>query len=468
MTTNNENENEFEMPDESNLTREVQEGINLPDDGNDESKLPDGNDLTRDVQAGIDLPESENDDNQLPGGNDLTRDVQAGIDLPPSQRSSKGSIISQFNNMPKGIKVMSMVALAIVLLGSITFLFSDETKTEPKSNTISSDDEFRNQTERFGLKKELKETFIPKEDRTVLPPDIEASMQPPRPTTAQAPKSKTAQKLNDLQPAGAPQHQNPLKSHISKKSASNKKFNMSPDYQLSPLLQQRMSENYQRAMSFYSSPQLVYTSGDNGTTGNPDLKKTVDKEYQNLYEGADKVSKGHQFYMAAGSEMRAVLDEPIDTDYPSIVRATVIYPSELSGSKVLISYNLGNERVSASVLKLILPDKGLGRPKEMTIDAVVRDGLPGIGGDVNHHWMPQIMAGIANAGIAGGALYYASKQGPSDNLGAALIAQPMIEKGTEGLMRPIDHFGRRRAVTVKADAGQEFAVILITGFEVML
>ena len=89
-------------------------------------------------------------------------------------------------------------------------------------------------------------------------------------------------------------------------------------------------------------------------------------------------------------------------------------PAELSGATILLSYSLSNERVTAQVQKLILPAKENEKAREMTIAAVVKSGLPGLSGDVNHHWVSQIASGIANAGLTAGALAYASQNSSKD------------------------------------------------------
>ena len=171
--------------------------------------------------------------------------------------------------------------------------------------------------------------------------------------------------------------------------------------------------------------------------------------------------------VSAGQELMAVLTEALDSDYPSVAKATLTSPPELNGSTILISYALGQERVAAQVLKLILPAKEGERAREQAMAAVVKSGLPGLGGDVSHHWIPQIAAGVASAGLAAGALYYAA-QNQNKDLGTAVLVSPMIEQSVQGVTKPINYLGRERPVTVQVPAGTEFKLLVTEGFEVDL
>jgi type IV secretory pathway VirB10-like protein len=171
--------------------------------------------------------------------------------------------------------------------------------------------------------------------------------------------------------------------------------------------------------------------------------------------------------ISAGQELTAVLTESVNSDYPSVAKATLTSPAELSGATVLLSYSLGNERVTAQILKMILPAKEGEKAMEMTLSAVVKTGLPGLTGDVSHHWTAQIASGLASAGLTAGALAYAS-QNSSKDLGTAVLVAPMVEQSVQGVLKPINYLGRDRPVTVTVPAGTEFTILVTEGFEVDL
>jgi len=239
------------------------------------------------------------------------------------------------------------------------------------------------------------------------------------------------------------------------------------EYHLSRELEMRLSEPYQKALAFYASEQVVFNRAANNlgaASANP--LGGVDSSLRNLTDRPAGFA-GSKIVVSAGSELTAVLNETLNTDYPSIVKATLTSPPELAGAIALLSYALGNERATAQVGKIVLPAKSAAvKAKEVTVASVVKSGLPGLGGDVNHHWGPQIAAGLANAGLTAGALAYASSQSSSDNLGTAVLLAPVIQQGVEGVLKPINYLGRDRPITVTVPAGTEFTILVTEGFEV--
>jgi hypothetical protein len=234
-----------------------------------------------------------------------------------------------------------------------------------------------------------------------------------------------------------------------------------PGFRADSSLSKRMTDEYQKALAFNSSEQLVFTSDR--------IERDAEKGRSQSNGTASKSPTGGmgRVIVSAGQELTAVLNESLDSDYPSVAKATLTSPPELHGSTILISYALGQERVTAQVMKLILPSKEGERAREQTLAAVIKSGLPGLGGDVSHHWIPQIAAGVANAGLTAGALYYAS-QNQNKDLGTAVLVAPMIEQSVQGVMKPINYLGRDRPVTVKVPAGTEFKLLVTEGFEVDL
>jgi type IV secretory pathway VirB10-like protein len=224
---------------------------------------------------------------------------------------------------------------------------------------------------------------------------------------------------------------------------------------------QRMSDEYQKAMAFNASEQLVFTRDRSEREGEKGKAQQPQAGPKAAFASPTHV------VVSAGQELTAVLTEALNSDYPSVAKATLTSPSELAGCTILLSYALGQERISAQILKLILPAREGERAREQTLAAVIKTGLPGLGGDVSHHWIPQIAAGVANAGLTAGALAYAS-QNQNKDLGTAVLVAPMIEQSVQGVMKPINYLGRDRPVTVQVPPGTEFKLLVTEGFEVDL
>jgi hypothetical protein len=239
------------------------------------------------------------------------------------------------------------------------------------------------------------------------------------------------------------------------------------EYRPSRELQMRLSKSYSDVMVFLDSRQVLERPSDYKTM-EPNPTAALDSQYKSLTDGQPNgFGAGSINHIAAGTELRGYTNEALNTDYPSVIKGTLTSPPALRGATVLISYRLLEERASATVEKIIIPARSaLIKPSEIAIQSVVKDGLPGLDGDVNHHWGPQIAAGIINGGLTAGALYYASSHGNNNDLGTAVLLAPAIEKGLEGATKPINYLGRERNITVTVDAGKEFTVLVTQGFDI--
>ncbi|HLP40303.1 MAG TPA: TrbI/VirB10 family protein [Fibrobacteria bacterium] len=229
----------------------------------------------------------------------------------------------------------------------------------------------------------------------------------------------------------------------------------------------RLSKTYAEVLAFMNTAQVQDRPSSQGVglAAAPNPAAALDSQYRTLTDARSPVSLGGR-HVPAGTELRGYTNETLNTDYPSVIKGTLTSPPMLNGATVLISYKLQEERAAASVEKIIMPAQNpLHKPMELAISSVIKDGLPGLGGDVDHHWGPQIAAGVINGGLTAGALYYAAKNGGGQDLGTAVLLQPAIEKGLEGATRPINYLGRERNFTVRVDAGKEFTVLVTQGFD---
>lgn len=384
--------------------------------------------------------------------------------------------------LPKKRKmVIAGAAIAgLILLALMLFLMGGK-KTEKQSKTVPAANRGLMQAETIRTQKEqLDEKSRKRADETEWvkrfqamrdrPPVVDESPADPDPVALYPAGKKPQDSFSDIRPAQPQVTPGPdWKAPFGSKRTEGVSPIPSPaslppkptEFRVDSMLAQRMTDEYQKALAFNASEQLVFT------------RDRLDRESEKGRTAANgpgqkapAFSLGH-VVVSAGQELTAVLNEPLDSDYPSVAKATLTSPPELNGSTILISYALGQERVTAQVLKLILPAKEGERAREQTLAAVVKSGLPGLGGDVSHHWIPQIAAGVANAGLTAGALYYAA-QNQNKDLGTAVLVAPMIEQSVQGVMKPINYLGRDRPVTVQVPAGTEFKLLVTEGFEVDL
>lgn len=191
----------------------------------------------------------------------------------------------------------------------------------------------------------------------------------------------------------------------------------------------------------------------------------VDPSLQNLYPGAQPFT-AKPFYMPASAELTCVTDHVINTDYAGVIRATVVAPMELKGAKILVNHSGVNiDRANASVGTLVL-NRG-GAWSQYTVQGVVRTDLPALNGIVNHHYARRIMPAVANAGLAGGALYLSGNNTNNNISTSDQIYNSMVVAGISGVQTEIAKINDGKPeVTVVVPAGQEFSILLTSGLEI--
>ena len=100
------------------------------------------------------------------------------------------------------------------------------------------------------------------------------------------------------------------------------------------VLESRMSEEYQKALAYNSSEQLVFTR---------ERGRDERKEATGVRGTSKPAGMTNKVVLSAGDEIRAVLTESINSDYPSVAKATLTSPSELSGATLLFPTASGTQ-----------------------------------------------------------------------------------------------------------------------------
>ncbi len=410
--------------------------------------------------------------------NEMERKMRSMEGLPPEENGLSKKRKIQI--VIVAIVLMLIMAIVLFLMGSKNSQKPDE-KVSAANRGLMQAESIRRQKELFDEKSNRKnmgeEGFthkLPMNNENLNPMDSSGVVLDAIEPVLE--NNKFSENLETIKPS--PTHSNGLISKLNhvksnKKSSSLISSNADPsfennnellpiekpkEYKNKPELASRLSEEYQKAVAYNASEQLVFTK-DRGSDGQKDKVTMVN--------ATAKMGSSNKVIVSAGQEMTAVLNESLDSDYPSVAKATLTSPSELVGTTVLLSYSLGNERVTAQIMKMVLPPKDGEKAKEITLSAVVKSGLPGLSGDVSHHWTSQIAAGVASAGLTAGALAYAAQNGSKD-LGTAVLVAPMVEQSVQGVLKPINYLGRDRPVTVTVPAGTEFTILVTEGFEVNL
>ena len=231
-----------------------------------------------------------------------------------------------------------------------------------------------------------------------------------------------------------------------------------------------MNPEYQQWLEMNSGTTVAWsrveTDGGARATSVSAPVAGVDPGLQNLYPGAQPYAAARPFYMPASAEITCVTDHVINTDYAGVIRATVTSPQELKGAKLLVNHSGVNiDRASAAVGTMVL-NRG-GAWSQYSVQGVVRTDLPALNGIVNHHYMRRIMPAVANAGLAGGALYLSGTNTNNNISTSDQIYNSMVVAGISGVQTEIAKINDGKPeVTVVVPAGQEFNILLTSGLEI--
>lgn len=239
----------------------------------------------------------------------------------------------------------------------------------------------------------------------------------------------------------------------------------------------RLQPEYQQWLEHQSTPAVAWSRSDAGMTSTSAVAGPsgqqqaglpgVDPSLQNLYAGGQNSgSRSQNFYMPASAELTCVTDHPINTDYPGAIRATVVAPAELKGAKMIVNHSGVNlERANATVGTLVV-NRG-GAWSQYAVQGQIRTDLPALNGIVNHHYARRLMPAVANAGIAGGALYLSGNSKSNAISTQDQIYNSMMVAGLNGIQTEIGKINEGKPeVTIVVPAGQEFNVLLTAGLEI--
>lgn len=233
----------------------------------------------------------------------------------------------------------------------------------------------------------------------------------------------------------------------------------------------RLDPQYDQWIQQQAAPAVAWQraeGNDRGATVNASAAiPGVDPGLQRLYAEGE-VTPAQPTYLPAGAEITAVTDMPINTDYPSAIRATIVSPQELKGGRLIVTYSGPMlERVQATANTMVLP-RG-GKWVQYSIQGVIMTDLPLLNGRVNNHIARRMVPLVVNAGLAGGAVYLAGN-GSSSSSGISTKDQiwaNMAQSGIAGTQAEITRYNAGKPEqTVTVPAGQEFRVMLTQGLEV--
>lgn len=243
-----------------------------------------------------------------------------------------------------------------------------------------------------------------------------------------------------------------------------------PHHILPADLRLRLDPEYEQWIQHQSSPAVAWQRADDpvrmATASKPGAIPGIDPTSQTLYQGGSVPIANKALYLPAGSEITAVTDMPINTDYPSVIRATITNPQELKGGKVIVTYSGPTlDRVEAKATSLVLNRNGTWI--QQNIQGVIMTDLPLLAGNVDHHIIRQMIPVVVNAGLAGGGIALGANSSGSGVNTSDMIWSQMAQSGISQAQNEITQMTTGKPnTTITVPAGQEFQIMLTSGLEI--
>jgi type IV secretory pathway VirB10-like protein len=193
---------------------------------------------------------------------------------------------------------------------------------------------------------------------------------------------------------------------------------------------------------------------------------SVEPQMQNLSEDMVGYKNKTKITIPAGSRIRAVTLQEVNSDHPGYFTARVTSPSELQGY-TLVCNAKGNakDRIPVTVEKIVSPE---GKEKASPAGEVQMN-YAGLEGEITSHYFKRLLPPIASAFIGAGAgyLYYKAVAG-SQNLNADGqrintadgVIGPPYQVGVQGVQDEINRLGGDNPNTVIVPKGTSFEILV--------
>jgi type IV secretory pathway VirB10-like protein len=257
-------------------------------------------------------------------------------------------------------------------------------------------------------------------------------------------------------------------------------YNPAPAVPASPVsraITRRLDGQYQSMVAHFKSTsgQAVQpVKGDEykQLLGGGNKIDKVETQLMNLTEDAALLSKKTTSSIPAGTRIRAITLQDINSDHPGYFTAKVISPREISGYELLCQAR-GNarDRIPVEISKIITP-----AGNEQQLPGEVQMNYAGLEGEIKTHYAKRLLPQIASAFIGAGAgfLYYKAvadqqlnDEGQRINTADGVIGPP-FQAGVQGVQNEIERIGGDHPNTVLVPQGTEFEVLVTQTFEIVL
>lgn len=233
----------------------------------------------------------------------------------------------------------------------------------------------------------------------------------------------------------------------------------------------RLDNSYQQMVQHFKGTAQMAVVAVNSDEyaklmGSGNALASVEPQLQNLSEDMAGYKNKAKITIPAGSRIRAVTLQEVNSDHPGYFTARVTSPSELQGY-TLVCNSKGNtkDRIPVTVEKIVSPE---GKEKSAPAGEVQMN-YAGLEGEIKTHYFKRLLPPIASAFVGAGAgyLYYKAVAG-SQNLNADGqrintadgVIGPPYQVGVQGVQDEVNRLGGDNPNTVIVPKGTSFDILV--------
>lgn len=251
-----------------------------------------------------------------------------------------------------------------------------------------------------------------------------------------------------------------------------------PPPPISSGITKRLDNSYQQMVSHFkgtSQMAVVAVTGEeyNKLTTGGNALASVEPQLRNISEDAEWLKNRTKVTIPAGSRIRAVTLQEVNSDHPGYFTARITGPSELSGYTLVCS-SKGNtrDRIPVSIDKIVSPE---GK-ENSSPSGEVQMNYAGLEGEIKSHYVKRLLPPIASAFVGAGAGYLYYKEVSGGNLNAEGqrintadgVVGPAYQVGVQGVQDEITRMGGDNPNTVIVPKGTAFDILVTQALEMAL
>lgn len=261
-------------------------------------------------------------------------------------------------------------------------------------------------------------------------------------------ENKVNQILNKVMAEGEPQEEENVRHTFNPYPYSYEAGGRVEDSYLSPYWRRILSPEYKMIRDYTNSSITAYNDETREKTERVSAQIRNDEARNNP---APSMSQGGA--LTAGTVIKAVTLDRINSDFPTTVRCRITSPFELSGAICLLNTQSQNfNRITITPFKVIQDGRSLD------IKGVIRSGLPGLTGSVDRHLVRKTVNPLAAAGLIAYGTVFGNRNNQINTEDA--IRQQIIQEGLNIGVNELQKYSGDVPNTVDVKIGTSLEILL--------